>query len=230
MNRDVEIAGKYLIKNVITLGYNLINQLFPNTCVLCGQKIDFRQILCQDCREKVFGVFPVMSVNKKFRFLDKLWTFTKYDEIRDVIINYKFTPRIRLSKILAEALYKVYRSSPELKNIPHITFVPSTKVSKLQRGFDHIEKLTHEFSKVSNTELLKFLKAINKKPQIELDGKKRISNVIGKYRIAEIKTIPEKIILIDDIVTTGSTIDECAKVLKSIGIKEVHGLTLAYNF
>lgn len=230
MNQDVETVGKYWIRNVFALSYNLINLLFPNTCALCEREIDFREILCQDCREKILGTFPIMSVDKKFRFLDKLWAFTKYDEIRDIIIKYKFTPRIRLSKILSKALYEIYQLSPELKDIFHVTFVPSTKSSKLQRGFDHTAKLAYEFSKISNVELLRPLKAINKKPQVELDGKARISNVIGKYKIAEMKIIPEKIILIDDIVTTGSTIDECAKILKSIGIKEIHGLTLAYNF
>jgi len=230
MNQDAEIAGKYWIKNFLLLGSKIMDFVFPNTCAMCGKVIGFKELLCTDCNEKIFNNFPIMGIDKKTKHLDKIWAFARYDDIKELIIKYKFTPRIRLSKILSDALYRVYHLSPILSSFRYITFVPSTKSSKSQRGFDHVEKLVKYFSRISNTKILKFLKAVNKKPQIELDKKDRNLNVVGKYQIVRVDMIPEKLILIDDIMTTGSTMEECAKVLKSIGVKEIHGLVIAYNF
>jgi len=206
-----------------------MNFAFPNTCALCGKKIDFKSLLCTDCFMQLFETFPIMSIRRKLKYLDSLWVFTKYDDIKKLIIKYKFEPRPRLSKIFSNLLYKIYSLSTTLGNLNCVTFVPSTRNSKIGRGFDHIEKLTRDFSKVSGTKILRLLKAIDKKPQIEFNRKNRNLNVVGKYLPYKIEFIPEKLILIDDIVTTGSTIDECAKILKMLGIKRVHGLVLACN-
>lgn len=207
---------------------HIVNFAFPNACASCGKKIDPESLLCSDCYTELFEIFPIMNVHKNLKYLDDLLAFTKYDDIKKLIIKYKFEPRPRLSEIFSDLLYKVYSLSSVLRNLNYVTFVPTTRRSKLRRGFDHTEKLTRHFSKISNTEIIRLLKAIDKKPQTELDGKERNLNVIGRYQPYKINFIPEKIMLIDDIVTTGATINECAKVLKILGVKKVYGLVLAY--
>jgi len=107
----------------------------------------------------------------------------------------------------------------------YLTFVPLTKRKLIDRGFNQSEILAHIISK--NLKLKVFsglLKIKDTKDQASLDFEKRLNNLKDVFKIKS--SPPEKIILVDDVKTTGTTLKECAKVLKESGAKEIIALTI----
>lgn len=110
------------------------------------------------------------------------------------------------------------------------------KSEKRDRGYNQSQLLAHEFSKISSLKSTNLLrKTANIPSQTTLPYEKRIHNVKDAYEIREealkdFKGNPENgIILIDDVLTTGSTLNECARRLKEVGFKKVVGLVLAIS-
>lgn len=98
------------------------------------------------------------------------------------------------------------------------------------RGYNQAELLAKEISKKVGVEYLPTLKKIrhNTAQSTIKDSKQRAANVIGAYRVVDAEKVKGKyILLVDDVVTTGSTVSECARILKKSGAKAVYCLTLA---
>ena len=104
----------------------------------------------------------------------------------------------------------------------------------LERGFNQSELIARELAEISglsvNCDLLK--RIIYNEPQVGLSGRRRLENIKGIFGI-DYRALSDcwgrELILIDDVYTTGSTMSEAAKVLKSAGFKRVHGLVLAVD-
>lgn len=123
-----------------------------------------------------------------------------------------------------------------------LTFVPMHWLRQARRGYNQAELLAKEVSKNTNIPVLNLLQKIRStKRQVELTGKERRENLkivfkviksqshsfARKFSKENYKVIGKKIIIIDDVTTTGSTLNECAKVLIEAGAKEVWGLVVA---
>ena len=177
----------------------ILNLLFPNICGICG-KIN-KNSLCKECEEKI-----TKSYIYKFDGDGYLYkTFTR------IIINNK-----KICKILQE--YDI------------ITEVPIHKKRKSKRGYDQSELISKEIAKnLKKLKYIKTLKKIKNNPRQSLLNKKdRINNVKNVYETINKEIIKDKkIILFDDIYTTGSTANECSRILKENGAKEILVLSLA---
>jgi len=120
---------------------------------------------------------------------------------------------------------------PDLK-IEGVTSVPMWRKKELVRGFnqaDILAKLVSADYKVTN--LVTLTRVRDTKPQYGLKKDERRDNVEGAFQICKQQTANyiqhKRVILVDDVWTTGATMRECAKILKKSGVKEVWGLTLA---
>lgn len=174
--------------------------------------------------------------------------------IREMIHNLKYNGVTELKDKLAELMTDALKqssqfsvsnsqlvSSSQLKNenlmrtenykIENliITFTPLHWRRQATRGYNQSELLAREISRrldIPVIDALKKDKQTNR--QVELKGKARRENLVGVFRIKPKIDIKKKtIILVDDVYTTGSTLNECAKVLKTAGAKEVWGLVVA---
>ena len=108
--------------------------------------------------------------------------------------------------------------------------VPLDKKRLKWRGFNQAEEVGKELYKFFNIPLISdcLIKIKQNLPQIELSGKQREENTKGVFSVKTKELINgKKIVLVDDIYTTGSTMEECAKVLKTVGAKEVLGIVVA---
>ena len=115
-------------------------------------------------------------------------------------------------------------------SIDMISCIPLSKKRLHDRGYNQAELLAREISKAVDVKFVPTLKKIkNNTAQSTIkDAKLRAKNVVGVYTVTDPETVKGKyILLVDDVVTTGSTVSECARMLKKAGAKAVYCITLA---
>ena len=209
----------------------LLRLLFPPKCILCGKLLKKDETdLCRNCRVDS----PYCHKNNlKFSFLDSwvaVWYYDGY--IRKSLHRYKFN-RARhyadpYGRLLAMKIQQEYPDGFDL-----LTWVPVSPWRKFTRGYDQMELLAKAVGQELGMEPISTLRKVrHNRPQSRIHGQaQRRANVLGVYR----PDFPEivkgrRILLLDDIVTTGSTAGECARVLLTAGAKEVHcGFLAAAN-
>ena len=111
-----------------------------------------------------------------------------------------------------------------------LTWVPVSRLRRLRRGYDQVELLAKAVGRELGLSPVPTLKKIrNNRPQSRLkDPAARRANVLGAYRLLEGAAVKgQRVLLLDDILTTGATAGECARVLLSAGAKEVHCAAVA---
>ena len=197
--------------------------LFPNKCILCGRILERGETdLCHTCRIEA----PECPVRKQKRsFLDSwvaIWYYKGY--IRSSILRYKFH-RCRhyahgYGRMLAVKLQWEYPEGFDL-----LTWIPISPLRKLVRGYDQVEELAKAVGRELRMEPQRTLRKIrHNRPQSGIRGAaERRANVLGVYRMAKHADVRDKrILLLDDVMTTGATAGEAARVLLTAGAKEVH--------
>ena len=227
---------------------NLFNIMFPLKCVNCNQT---GEVICDSCLydcELLTTQYCVVCDKPSFDgYTHRECLKRKGPSPSQVISTYKYENTIRTSIKTSKygskqfiALKKItYEGIRILKewgfefNDYICTAVPSSKSKYIKRGFNQSEIITEIFSKQlnlnSNNSIL--VRERETKAQYYLKKKNRFENVKGAFAInknAEVKD--KKILLIDDIVTTGATLLEISKALYESGAKEVKCFTLSKKF
>ena len=205
------------------------NLLFPHKCTLCGRILEKQETdLCKSCR---IEAPECPGVHKNFSFLDSwaaIWYYEGY--VRDSLLRYKFQ-RARhyapvYGRMLAMRLQQLYPDGFDV-----LTWIPVSRLRRFTRGYDQVELLAEAVGEELGMTPVRTVKKIrHNRPQSGITGQaKRRANVLGAYRIIDPKMVQGKrVLLLDDIITTGSTAGECARVLLTAGAKEVHcGLVAA---
>ena len=115
-------------------------------------------------------------------------------------------------------------------NIPedtYITYVPMEKKKEKKRGFNQAELIAEELGKILGKKVVPLLRKVREtRSQTELNEEERLINVKNAFSAIS-KVLPDNVLLVDDIWTTGATMKECSKVLKKAGVKNIFGFTLA---
>lgn len=158
---------------------------------------------------------------------DKHMYLYQYDGIiRNLILNYKFNQKSYLYQIFVKNLKNNKKACSFLKKYDIIIPVPISKKRLKERGYNQSSLVSNNLEIQYDNKTL--IKTRNIKPQSTLNKEDRIINVENVYIITNNKNIKGKNILIfDDIYTTGSTVNECSKMLKQAGAKNVGVLTIA---
>lgn len=206
----------------------ILQLLFPEKCVLCARVLNAGETdLCRQCRCDS----PVFTGRKsRPQFLDSFTAVWYYEKsVRSSLLRYKFSGRrsyaASYGRLLAMELLK---ACPDGFDV--LTWVPVSRFRKWKRGFDQVELIARSAGRelgIRPTPLLKKIR--HNRPQSSLaDAAHRRANVLGAYCCP----VPEqaagkRIILLDDVLTTGATASECARVLKIAGAKEVHCAAMA---
>ncbi len=202
--------------------------LFPPKCVLCGRILQKEELdLCRECRVNA----PEYPDRKdKLQFLDSYAAIWYYeDTVRRSLLRYKFYGARHYAESYGRILaMKLLREYPEGFDV--LTWVPISRLRKLRRGYDQVQLLADAVGRELELEPRPLLKKVrNNPPQSGITGQaKRRANVLGIYRVEYEEEIKGKrILLLDDILTTGSTAGECARVLLTAGATEVHCAVVA---
>lgn len=217
-------------------GIWLAEVLFPPKCILCRRILQQQELdLCRNCRDDGYA-YPYGRDNpepEKFyhpQFLDSLTAVWYYEgEVRGSIKRYKFGRRPNMAESYGRLLgMKLLKQNYEDMDI--VTWVPVFITRKLSRGFDQSELLARALGRELNLQTHRVIRKIrHTSTQSGIhDAAVRKANVMGAYRVIAPELVRNKrILLVDDVHTTGSTIEECAKILKLAGAKEVHGAAIA---
>ena len=206
---------------------DLLRLVYPAKCVLCTKLLPSDQTgLCHDCRTST-KEYPTPRI--RLPHLES-WTALWYYEgdVRDSILRFKFGRRPVYAKTYGQLLaIKVLEAVP---NYDLLTWVPTARMRQRKRGYDQVALLARATAKQLGTKAIPVLKKIrNNPPQSGLgNAAQRRANVLGAYRLLPDQQVAGKrILLIDDVITTGATAGECARMLLTAGAKEVHLLCLA---
>lgn len=205
------------------IGKLLLDLIYPPKCILCGKLLERDETdLCGTCRRES----PEFHNNKlKFPFLDS-WTAVWYykENIRESLHRYKFQGMRRYAPAYGRLLaMRLLREYPEGFDV--LTWVPVSPLRKFTRGFDQVELIARAVGAELGMEPVAVLKKVHhNRPQSGIVGQaQRRANVLGVYRIVESGAVAGKrVLLLDDVITTGATAGECARVLLTAGAKEVH--------
>lgn len=198
--------------------------LFPSHCVYC-KRVGYW--LCNSCYEQLaFSSAPITLPTKSA--VSSLQSALEYSPQAQALLHaLKYPGAPALAKPCAEILYQAVR----LPKTITITWVPGDPVRLRTRGFNQAELIARTFAELRSVparELLK--KKHTTKQQVKTSDQKTRQKNLKKAFAPTLSLLlhpPPVVALIDDVTTTGTTLQECAQVLLLAGVQEVHGVTLA---
>ena len=208
---------------------NLLELIYPNVCGFCNKIC--KNELCKKCENKI-KEYEINIIKKpKNKYFEELISIFKYEGIiREKIIQYKFENKAYINNTFTKIILKNEKICGLLKKYDIIIPVPIHKKRKAQRGYNQTQLIASKISRCLNIKFCNNVLVKNKDiiAQSKLNKKERIQNIKGAFRILNSEEIKGKnILLLDDIYTTGSTANECSKILKKAGAKKLGVLTIA---
>lgn len=213
----------------------IISSIYPNKCVACGEIIDEGESLCAYCSELIEALDTsklcikcgslkknCICNNRSYHFDGCIAPFLNKNIARKVVYSFKLNRKENYYKFLAEKMALCVKQCYDV-DFDYVTYVPIKTSTLLSRGFNQSYLIASELSKLLNIPLgFGFLKCVKSgKPQHELPSKERFENVKGLYSSVKIPS-GANILLVDDIKTTGATLNECAKELYMAGAGSVY--------
>lgn len=207
-----------------------LSLFFPKICFGCKKEGTF---LCEDCLSTIL----IFKEHQKFKgkFLDDLFVATEYKNplVKRLILAFKYEPLVKeLKKDLAKLIkihFELLNQKPDFSDFVVVS-VPLHPKRLRWRGFNQSLEIAKEISAYFQIPLIEncLVKEKNTPPQVTLSEKERKKIVKGVFKVVKKEEIKrKKILLVDDVFTTGSTMEEIAKILKEAGAEKVMGLAVA---
>lgn len=207
----------------------LLDLLFPSKCPFCGKILrEAETLVCASCQKELPWLVGEVA-EKKVDFTKKCLSPLAYRQsVRNAIHRYKFS-RVRACAVPFGTLMTQCVQDQGLTGLDGVTWAPLSPKRLRSRGFDQAELLAIEVGKQLELPVLSTLeKKRHTAPQSGMtqDAARR-ANALGAYALKTGRPLAGKrLLLVDDVVTSGATIGECARLLSQEGA-EVFGLTLA---
>jgi ComF family protein len=231
---------------------NLVDLIYPKYCQICSQSISDTQFesVCVGCLEKIsVNSSPLClkcgqklensrlqengckSCRNKNYFFDRALSVCEYSGVvKKCIQLFKYKRKLKLGRNLSKIMIKFLKDHVNAQTIDLITAVPLHRTKLKERGFNQAEVLAENIRLNLNLPAtFNNLRRLRKtRSQYQLPVEKRRLNLQGAFDCSDKTVFKDKTVLIvDDIFTTGSTLNECSKVIKSAGAKKVYTLTMA---
>ena len=232
---------------------NFIGLIFPSRCIICERPTDSsrhsplcvehdREIIpvkppvCSKCGRKMFGVSVERLLCADCRstrvYYDAGYSGYIYAQaLRELLHLFKYGRKRYLGSVLGKLMLDYVREHADGFVYDAIVPVPLHWRRYFSRGFNQATSLARPLSKQFRIPILKrnLRRVRYTRPQVSLPRKERKSNIVNAFKIRHpAKVAGKKLLLIDDVITTGATLNECARVLKDAGASEVTILTLAH--
>lgn len=194
--------------------------LFPRKCILCGGLLSVEELdLCHRCRSEM----PEFEEERPVPGIDAVTSVWFYEgAVRESLLRFKFHNKPGYAQGYGRML--AMRVAREARGIDLVTWVPVSARRRRERGYDQSELLARVVSRELGIPAKKTLKKVRHNPaQSGIDDpRQRRANVQNAYLIPDGVSVKDKrVLLIDDILTTGATAGECARMLREAGAKSV---------
>jgi len=244
-----------LFKKIIL---SIRNYLFPGACALCNNSLIYSNEilynLCRNCRGLIVPIQgkkcnicgkPLISENELcvlcrknenesvMRSYDRLWLLFPYTgKYRKLLTAYKFKKNLCLAEFFAEKIAEIIRENPVLQDAVIVPVPPRPGKIK-NTGWDQVDSLVRCLGKhIKNQKVYQCLNRKTSRIQKRLNRNERLENLKGRiyFKRKFSKHLQGKpVLLVDDVITTGSTLEVCSKVLKESGAVKVYGLCLYFD-
>ncbi|MCR4579840.1 MAG: hypothetical protein K5681_05780 [Treponema sp.] len=242
MNKFVFEAKHFLLKALRLFFYSVRG---GNTCLICGLHTSLFPV-CRQCKLKYFklpdrweeercsvcGKELISSRDKCMKcrqdrvlvHVDRLYPLYSYRLWnKSLMFKWKISGERCLSEFFAQLAADFLKKIKVSEIIP----IPPRKGKIRKKGWDQINELVLYLKWHYGFQILEALERCSQEEQKKLDRQQRLEHIKSAYKLKPgIKKIPEEVWLIDDVSTTGSTLESCASVLKAAGAKKVYALTL----
>lgn len=230
----ITLISKYFL-------FDLLDFVFPNFCLLCNQKISRNLFsICDSCLSKIESSNPKdidefykhnFANNKLITNFYARYEFIKDGQFQNVVHQLKYNGKSRIGILLGKELGKELLKKEWFKKIDIIVPVPIHRIKKFRRGYNQSSLIVKGISQVTkkpiDERIIKRIK--NTETQTHLHLQERIENVKNAFKVInKTKIFNKTILIVDDVCTTGSTVNEVAKTLLSSGAKEINLATLAF--
>ncbi|MBL7996104.1 ComF family protein [bacterium] len=211
----------------------VVEFIFPPFCMLCGGQLNLNdKLVCRSCLsdlKKVEGIVQDGVID--FDCIDEIRAGAYYDQkLQTLIHHFKYQRALALADAFADILSPIIRENAPWCTSDLLIPVPLHKVKFRERSFNQSEEIAKALScKVDipcSTDVL--LRRANTESQTQMaDAQERVKNMANVFVVKNSNTVKGKtVILIDDLITTGSTANACARVLKQHGAQRVYVLTV----
>ncbi len=228
------------MKMICNILNGFVSAIFPKRCIFCGKIIPYKTDVCLYCESKLDKIDNTKrckscgrdkkycTCNKFVYRIKEIVSVYYYDDIsRKGIFRFKFGRREHYGNFFAKKIYEELKTAYNGEfPFDTITYVPTDRKTGNQRGFDQCEVIAKHLSKLIKIpyyETLRVCKSVDK--QHESSYKERFTNIKGKYKnICDLKG--RNVLIIDDILTTGATLDECARVCLFSNAESVYCATV----
>ena len=209
----------------------ILNLIYPPKCGICG-KLN-QEYLCKKCQKMLENeaIWEIKTNQNPYIYFEELISIFPYENIiRDQIIDYKFNEKSYLYKTFTNFLIKNEKVFEKIKSYDTIIPVPISKKRKKERGYNQSLLIAREISRKANIglETKCLYKIKNTIEQSKLNKEEREKNAQNVYELKNGQIIENKeVLLLDDIYTTGNTVNACCEVLKKANPKKIGVLVLA---
>jgi len=196
----------------------LLKRVPEPCCVSCGKPVDTAREQCKDC----LAAKPAFSIARSACLYE--------GAMKDLIRQFKYHGKLSLENQLSDILIKYLKDNPQItEGVAMVTFVPIGGDHMRKRGFNQSKALARNVSKALGLRLADCVdKIASTRSQNELSREDRLVNLSGAFRAKNSGAFYGlSILMVDDVMTTGTTLNECAKTLLRSGAGDVRCVTLA---
>lgn len=195
-----------------------------DSCHICKNNIT-KNYICQDCLDKLEFLDGNFKISKGIVYYPLFYN----NVVKSIIKRFKFERQTYLAKPLALIMYEYIKTKPHLMEVDFLTYVDMDPKSLFERGYNQADLLCKELSQYLGKEVISIAKKKKKtKEQNKSNLLERKNNLSSSYKAEKRLDLQgKKILLIDDLVTTGSTLEAVSKAILEENDLEIKFLTLS---
>ena len=225
----------------------------PRACILCGNVIDYEleEPFCDECQIEWLKNLDIMcdtcgfdsenciclpekvrEINHSIASFGVFYTPSEMTPVNRIVYRLKRDYRLEVINLCADIICKRAISLCEKYKIDYtnflVTYPPRRYDSVVKYGYDHAQLLAKEFARKMGLELLDAFENVGEAEQKTLTREQRLKNAARSFELIDGLNLKGKsVFLIDDVMTSGATLNVCARMLRHVGVKSVIPITFA---
>ncbi len=210
--REIPDGSKYSLCEAC---FSHLEPIGNDVCKKCGARLNGEVFICDECKDRNFVFFANRSC------------YSYSGSASAIIKNFKYGGHAYFAPIIAQMMI----DNLGFEGVDFLTFVPMSKKKQRARGFNQAELIANEISKLTKIKVLDLLSKVDvTKNQAGLSRVDRLKNLKGSFSLNKDISMAAKgkvILIVDDVFTTGTTLNECAKALLAAKPKQILTMTFA---
>lgn len=225
---------------------HILDILFPARCAVCDQVLSFgQQDICADCKTKIkyLGNHICLRCGKEVKpeeeycydcrkrshVFDQGRAVFSYEFIRLSLYRFKYAGRKEYARFYAKSIAKRLKEQKDIWQPQALVPIPLHPKKRKKRGYNQAEEIAVELGKLWNLPVITHLvyRSKNTRPMKEIVGTDRQNNLKNAFKLGANDVKLKTIIIMDDIYTTGSTMDAVARECRKAGVERIYFITVS---